>query len=210
MSGKPIRGIKWKGYPAIVIVIITSLILGSTLFFFSRFSVEVTTEPGTLEPLSPPTPTLPEADNTTIPQSTPRVAASPTVSPTPTTVLPATSDSIPATSASTSTVRQGVLRISNPTDYPVRIALLAKQPSDGKTKSTYDSPAHWDFAPQEGSSKGLLVSLPDRTVKIQPGDVLVAFAQDGSRRYWGPYVVGETPTPIWNPKAMEWHLQVEP
>ena len=104
--------------------------------------------------------------------------------------------------------RQGTLRISNPTDYPIRVALLSKVPTS--PKPNYDVPAHWDFAPQEGSSRGLVVSLPDRSVKLQKGDVLVAFAQDGSRRYWGPYVVDATEAPAWNSKAGEWQLTLQP
>jgi len=107
--------------------------------------------------------------------------------------------------------RQGKLRISNSTEYPVRIALLAKLPaSGGNTVASYEPPAHWDFAPQEGGTKGLLVGLPSRNLKVKKGDILVAFAQDGSRRYWGPYVVGETNVPAWNPKAAEWQLTLEP
>jgi hypothetical protein len=103
---------------------------------------------------------------------------------------------------------QGGLRISNPTEYPVRVALLSK--SSTSPKPNYEIPAHWDFAPQEGGDRGLIVSLPDRGVKLKQGDVLVAFAQDGSRRYWGPYVVGATAIPLWNPEAAEWQLTLEP
>jgi hypothetical protein len=112
---------------------------------------------------------------------------------------------------------QGMLRIRNPTDYPVRVALLAKRSAgggsstpDNKANQAYNIPAHWDFAPQEGSDRGLIVSLPNQKLKIKPGDILVAFAQDGSRRYWGPFVVGETPLPIWNLKSAEWELVLEP
>jgi hypothetical protein len=62
----------------------------------------------------------------------------------------------------------------------------------------------------EGGSKGLLLSLPQETLKLKKGDVLVAFAQDGSRQYWGPYVVGETPSPVWNQKQAEWQLVLKP
>jgi len=108
---------------------------------------------------------------------------------------------------------QGTLRMSNQTDQPVRLALLARQ---SKTKGSvsskinYDLPAHWDFAPQEGSSKGLLLSLPNGNLKLEKGDILVAFAQDGSRRYWGPYVVGETSLPTWNNQTKEWLLVLSP
>jgi hypothetical protein len=101
----------------------------------------------------------------------------------------------------------GALRISNQTDQPVRVALLATSASpsaDGKPN--YGEPAHWDFAPGEGSRQGLILSLPDGSLKLKKGDILVAFAQDGSRRYWGPYVVGQMPIPIWNSKTSEWQL----
>lgn len=93
----------------------------------------------------------------------------------------------------------GTLRLSNQTNQPVRLALLSR--------SKQAKPAaHWDFAPQEGSEKGLLLSLPDGKLQLSKGDVVVAFAQDGSRRYWGPYIVGETHEPMWNPQQKEWWL----
>jgi len=108
---------------------------------------------------------------------------------------------------------QGSLRVSNQTNQPLRLALLARQ-SVAKNavshKIGYDVPAHWDFAPQEGSLKGLILSLPQGNLKLDKGDILVAFAQDGSRRYWGPYVVGETSSPVWNTKTQEWQLVLEP
>ncbi len=107
------------------------------------------------------------------------------------------------------TKQQGSLRMSNQTDQPVRLALLAREsPVKGSVgkKISYDVPAHWDFAPSEGSNKGLILSLPNGNLKLEKGDILVAFAQDGSRRYWGPYVVGETSLPIWNSQNQEWQL----
>lgn len=98
--------------------------------------------------------------------------------------------------------RQGSLRVSNQTEYPIRLALLARQPS----AKSYRKPAHWDFAPGEGGSHGLIMSLPESKLLLEKGDVLTAFAQDGSRLYWGPYVVGETSSPIWNNQAGEWQL----
>ncbi|MBE9005248.1 hypothetical protein IQ259_09370 [Fortiea sp. LEGE XX443] len=112
-----------------------------------------------------------------------------------------------------STKAPGTLRMSNQTDQPVRLALLARQSKvKGSTSSkiNYDIPAHWDFAPQEGSNKGLLLSLPNGNLKLEKGDILVAFAQDGSRRYWGPYVVGETSLPTWNVQTKEWLLVLSP
>ncbi|MCW5313898.1 hypothetical protein GTQ43_08810 [Nostoc sp. KVJ3] len=108
---------------------------------------------------------------------------------------------------------QGTLRMSNQTNQPVRLALLARQSvtKGSSTKQThYDVPAHWDFAPQEGSEKGLILSLPQNNLKLEKGDILVAFAQDGSRRYWGPYVVGETQLPKWNSQNQEWQLVLSP
>jgi hypothetical protein len=103
---------------------------------------------------------------------------------------------------------QGSLRMSNQTDQPVRLAMLARSPVKGATDQTnsFDVPAHWDFAPSEGNEKGLILSLPQGNFKLQKGDILVAFAQDGSRRYWGPYVVGETSIPVWNAQGKEWQL----
>ena len=105
--------------------------------------------------------------------------------------------------------QQGILRMSNQTNQPVRLALLARQSvakSSGTKQTNYDVPAHWDFDPQEGSEKGLILSLPQNNLKLEKGDILVAFAQDGSRRYWGPYVVGETQLPKWNSQNREWQL----
>lgn len=99
----------------------------------------------------------------------------------------------------------GGLRMSNQTDQPIRIALLAKN-----SPTTYrEEPAHWDFAPQEGSAQGLILSLPKGNLKLNKGDILVGWAQDGSGRYWGPYVVGETAAPVWNNQAKEWELTLK-
>lgn len=115
------------------------------------------------------------------------------------------------------TSEAGGLRVSNQTDHPVRVALLS-QKTDNRSASTkgasaatyYGQPAHWDFAPGEGSLKGLKLSLPDQNVQLRPGDVLVAFAQDGSQQYWGPFVVGETAEPAWNDQTSEWQLNLQP
>ncbi len=105
----------------------------------------------------------------------------------------------------------GKLRMSNQTNQPVRLALLARQTGNkGLTGKQAEIPAHWDFDPQEGSTKGLILSLPIGNLKLEKGDVLVAFAQDGSRRYWGPYIVGETSQPTWNSQAQEWVLVISP
>lgn len=105
----------------------------------------------------------------------------------------------------------GSLRMSNQTNQPVRLALLSRHSlikgKGASSKTANDAvPAHWDFAPQEGSEKGLILALPDGDLKLEKGDILVAFAQDGSRRYWGPYIVGETFSPNWNAQSKEWQL----
>lgn len=101
----------------------------------------------------------------------------------------------------------GGLRIANQTDQPVRVALLTqKSKPNSSDKSAFSNPVHWDFAPGEGGTKGLILSLPKGNLKLKKGDILVAFAQDGSRRYWGPYVVGETNAPIRDRKTGEWQL----
>ncbi|XWK87705.1 MAG: hypothetical protein U7127_26505 [Phormidium sp.] len=109
------------------------------------------------------------------------------------------------------------LRLSNQTDYPVRIAFLPKQVGARKQQSgtvkqsLYGEPGHWDFAPQEGATSGLVLSLPMKgIVQLEKGDVLIAFAQDGSGRYWGPYIVGETSSPVWNRQKSEWQLILQP
>jgi hypothetical protein len=113
-------------------------------------------------------------------------------------------------------IPQGRLRVSNQTMHPVRIALLAQGAvnSDAELSAnqelTYDEPVHWDFAPEEGSAKGLLLSLPETDLRLQAGDILMAFAQDGSRRYWGPYVVGKTDLPRWHAETQEWRLILQP
>ncbi|MCE2719459.1 MAG: hypothetical protein ACK6A9_11745 [Dolichospermum sp.] len=112
----------------------------------------------------------------------------------------------------TTTKVPGLLRVSNKTTQPIRLVLLARQLSQksaniNKIKST--PPAHWDFAPEEGSERGLVLSLPQANLRLEKGDILTAFAQDGSRRYWGPYVVGETSSPQWQPQGQEWQLVLQ-
>lgn len=114
---------------------------------------------------------------------------------------PKNASSIPANVEAT-----GTLRVSNRSEHPVRVALLAK----GEAEKSYSKPAHWDFAPGEGGGKGLMLSLPQAKLKVKQGDILVVFAQDGSRRYWGPYVAGETASPAWNTKTGEWQLVLSP
>lgn len=106
------------------------------------------------------------------------------------------------------TTGQGALRMRNQTEQPIRVALLER--GKATSSSSNNAPIHWDFAPGEGSRQGLILSLPKGNLKLKKGDILVAFAIDGSRRYWGPYVVGETPVPIWNQKTSEWQLVLQP
>ncbi len=97
------------------------------------------------------------------------------------------------------------LRVSNQTPYPLRVVLLPRQGT-----AAFQDPVHWDFDPGEGRQQGLLLSLPDTDLQLIPGDILVAFSLDGSRRYWGPYVVGETPTPNQPQPGTEWQLILTP
>lgn len=134
------------------------------------------------------------ATSAPVPPPTPEAVAPPP-SPTPTPVQPP-----PPPAPGT---KRGSLRVSNRTGHPVRIALLAAPAGDAE-------PVHWDFAPQEGSQNGLLLSLPAADLQLKPGDILVAFSQDGSRRYWGPFVVGKTAVPEFEAGPSEWHLILSP
>ena len=102
--------------------------------------------------------------------------------------------------------REGILRIGNRTPYPLRVVLHRRSGIDSS-----DIPAHWDFAPGEGGSAGLIMSLKEREpLVVRPGDVIVAFAIDGSRRYWGPNVVSETVAPFWNESDRSWTMILQP
>ncbi len=113
--------------------------------------------------------------------------------------------------------RSGKLRVSNRSEHPIRLAMRVKaeKAQDGKDNEKvapplkYEQPAHWDFYAGEGGDRGLVVALPSRSVYLQRGDVVFAFAQDGSQRYWGPFIVGETDNPIWNDRSSEWQLVLE-
>ncbi|MBD2305084.1 hypothetical protein H6G17_06115 [Chroococcidiopsis sp. FACHB-1243] len=150
----------------------------------SPSETDVTNSAATVPPAS--TPSERWVERTTIAQSTPQV---PTAAPVP-----------------------GALRVSNQSEQPLRVALLARQSETNSTanKDKYSEPIHWDFAPGEGGSQGLILSLPQGNLKLKKGDIIVAFAEDGSRRYWGPYVVGETPTPVLDRKTSEWQLVLLP
>lgn len=135
------------------------------------------------------------------------------ITPTETDISPSQAD---ITSTSNKQVKKptpGSLRISNQTNQPIRLAILTQQSTtknSSSRKNQYNPPAHWDFYPQEGSQKGLILSLPKGNLKLETGDILVAFAQDGSRSYWGPYIVGETSSPKWNSQTQEWQLTLTP
>lgn len=216
MTGKPVRQMKSRWQVAAGVTLAAVLCLVSAWVVFKRFTVTAIA-PSTLDPLPAPMSESTEAmggqatsapDGTSLPAATPTKQAEVPVGKQPTEAL---------------VIRQGVFRIGNPTGYPVRVALLSKkapaEPALSKgnastakaiSQPSYELPSHWDFAPEEGGAKGLLVSLPDRTLKLKKGDVLIAFAQDGSGRYWGPYVVDETALPLWNAKAVEWQLILQP
>lgn len=175
-------------------------------------SVSTVNSPNSALPANPPAASVNAPEPVTQPSVTPVPSPSIQVAQAaPSEQISASTSATTGTTVSANGVRQGVLRISNPTEYPIRVALLArKSTSSSSAKPAYEVPAHWDFAPQEGGTKGLIVSLPNRNLKVKKGDVLVAFAQDGSRRYWGPFVVGETELPVWNPKGAEWELVLQP
>lgn len=100
--------------------------------------------------------------------------------------------------------RTGGLRVGNRTPFPIRVVLLQR-------RNPQPVPVHWDFAPGEGGSEGLLLSVQEREpLQLTPGDVIVAFALDGSRRYWGPNVVDETLAPFWEENAKAWTMIIQP
>jgi|GEM_PF-440006 len=122
-------------------------------------------------------------------------------------IVPPLPDSLPRPSVIPG-ARQGSLRVGNRTDRPIRIVLLTKQGS--KLAWNQTEPLNWDFAPSEGGTEGLQLSLPDRQVKISAGDLIFAFTTDGSRTYWGPNVVGDTDSPFWDDKRKEWSMVLQP
>ena len=201
--------LKLRIYPAVVGIL--GLCLVASLL--SHFEVQIFTESAPLGD---------RANSTAVDLETGRSVGSKAVpSPSPAAV-PSPVESIAPSAASGSSSsgdRVGSLRVSNPTIYPVRVALLpldsagahSKQAGAGSNaQKGAIQPVHWDFAPDEGSVKGLKLSLPDGNLQVHSGDVLVAFAQDGSRQYWGPFVVGKTALPLWNPTVQEWQLRLQP
>lgn len=149
-------------------------------YLLTQFQISVWIEPAGSEPEAPP-----------ILEANPPPAAAP---PTP---LP------PAAVNPAARIPQG-LRVSNQTPYPIRLVLLTREAQTQADE--FRRPVHWDFAPEEGSQAGLLLSLPEGNLKLNSGDVLMAFALDGSRYYWGPYVVGQTSVPTPQGQPPEWQL----
>ncbi|WP_073069599.1 hypothetical protein [Phormidesmis priestleyi] len=193
---------KTRGNPAIKIALAMAVLLVGGWLVSRRFQIEVgVTEPDSI-PIIKTDPS--QASEQKAFETRPSGQTSSTASP------------IDKPDPAMTAAHQGTLRVSNRSSHPLRVALLSRQPKTTNTKSGetapagFGSPVHWDFSPSEGSEKGLLVSLPDRTVRLKKGDVVVAFAQDGSQRYWGPYIVGETAQPIWNSQSAEWELALDP
>jgi len=182
--------------------------LALLLWLYSRFNFSVEIKPiASIEPapqLAEPAPPVQSSPITPFP--------SPSSSPAPRPI--AATEQLPAPAAKTAL--QGSIRVKNQTEYPIRVALLHQKVirstpvSPGANPLVYTEPVHWDFAPYEGSTRGLILSLPEGKLALREGDVIVAFAQDGSRRYWGPYVVGKTEAPIWERATSEWQLVLDP
>ncbi|MDG2990759.1 hypothetical protein L3556_07425 [Candidatus Synechococcus calcipolaris G9] len=98
------------------------------------------------------------------------------------------------------------LRVSNQTSYPLRIVLLNYSDRSSQEEHT----THWDFAPMEGNIQGLLLSLPEGNLRLKSGDILMAFSLDGSKRYWGPYIIGESQQLQQDSQTQEWQLTLRP
>jgi hypothetical protein len=191
---------KLKIYQLVIgvsIVLITGMFLG-------RFEITISNGSNLPSDLPSPATALPP----TPPVSAVAAASADTANdPNPDSIpTPAESEEELLSSIPANTKATGSLRVSNRSEHPVRVALLSKR----QAEKSYGKPAHWDFAPGEGGGKGLMLSLPEGKLQVQQGDILVVFAQDGSRRYWGPYVAGETASPAWNSTAREWQLILQP
>ncbi|VXD15562.1 hypothetical protein [Planktothrix paucivesiculata] len=178
---------KDKLYPAFLITGTILLTLISLRQFLFRYCMQTERKPAEQMVLSVPHPL-----STTFPKTS--VAPPPPLN-----------ISLPPSSVPTPTnYHQGSFRVSNLTEHPVRVALLSR------SAPNITEPVHWDFAPAEGSGEGLILSLPREDLILKSGDILVVFAPDGSRYYWGPYIVGETPLPAWNSQDQEWELVIKP
>lgn len=187
---------KLKLYPVII------GIMGACLLalLFTRIDI--------ILPTAPPQTAVPEPPAPPTPSPTPPIAPSPSPAPAPAST-PAPTPASPSPSPAEAGDRSGSLKVSNQTTHPIRVALLFQQSDSEAAAPLYNQPVHWDFAPGEGGNSGLLLSLPDGDLKLKPGDVLMAFAEDGSRRYWGPFVVGRTDAPQWNGTEREWSLLLQ-
>lgn len=102
--------------------------------------------------------------------------------------------------------RTGSLRVGNRTDFPVRVAVMLRS-GDYKDRPQV---FHWDFAANEGGSEGLPLSLEADPLLISPGEIIMAFSLDGSQRYWGPNLVGESLSPFWEPSLKVWSMILQP
>lgn len=189
---------KWQVYTAFSLTCFL-LVLG---FILNRWQISISVE-------QPEPETSPVSSSADVASTALTTSSSTKPTPVPTLIQTPENDKPSASNPPAKVVKAppGALRLSNQTNYPVRIAFLARRVGAKSTKLPVNGkPAHWDFAPGEGGSKGLVLSLPEGFVKLEKGDILVAFAQDGSGRYWGPYIVGETASPVWNDSSSEWHL----
>jgi hypothetical protein len=211
--GKLSRNIRSRVYPAVTLSSAAFLLLVGAGLLLGWLQIEISPNKPESVPIANDDPLPIQLPEDPAEPATPRAVSSPLASASPTSTdatLSADRDDRVAGS-----VRQGALRVSNQTQHPVRVALLPKQAQPNSStaakssKPSYGAPAHWDFAPTEGAKRGLLLSLPNMDLKLQPGDVLVAFSEDGSRLYWGPYVVGETLAPVWDSKTSEWQLTLQ-
>lgn len=188
--------LKLKIYPAVIAILGLSLVT----LMLSRVEIQVSDESAIPTSRIPASNPIPSPDQVS-PSPKPSPSVVPSAIPTPA--------SPPAAAAPNA---QGGLRVSNQTVFPVRVALLYQQgakpesPPAPAQADSFNQPVHWDFAPEEGAAKGLIMSLPNGDLRLRRGDILVAFAQDGSRRYWGPYVVGKTALPSWSNEQKEWML----
>ncbi|NEQ96629.1 MAG: hypothetical protein F6K30_07890 [Cyanothece sp. SIO2G6] len=123
-------------------------------------------------------------------------------------LLPQISTSSPIVNISTDSATTPVtVNPGTPPNDRARIADDFKLLSSNQVQ--YGEPVHWDFVPREGHAEGLVLAVPDGQFWVQPGDIVTAFAQDGSRRYWGPYVIGVTEAPIWDGEKGEWLLVID-
>jgi ribosomal protein S30 len=184
--------------PSILPLVLAALGGGTIVFLLSQFQFSLWIEPSGSKDSTPPVIEV-------APDVTPPSSLSPSPAPPPAPPQP------PLVNG---------LRVRNISPYPVRVVLMSQQSAsqqpasqqavqNNSSSSPYRAPVHWDFAPDEGSKAGLLLSLPEGNFTLKKGDVLMAFALDGSRHYWGPYIVGKTGG-LSRSKASEWQLVLKP